>query len=72
MKALVTGAIVAGAILAPTGYAAAQDVTKGKQIFNQCMLCHRVGDGAKNPDRAGLNNVIGRQAGTYEGSIIRR
>jgi cytochrome c len=67
MKALVTGAVVAGAILAPAGYATAQDVTKGKQIFNQCMLCHRVGPDAKILIGPVLNDVIGRQAGTFPG-----
>jgi cytochrome c len=67
LKALVTGAIVVSASLASTDHASAQDVTKGAQLFKQCMVCHRVGDGAKNLIGPILNNVIGRQAGTYEG-----
>jgi cytochrome c len=67
MKVLAIAAISAGVFFAPIGYAAAQDATKGAQIFKQCMLCHRVGDGAKNLIGPVLNNVIGRQAGTYEG-----
>jgi cytochrome c len=65
MKALVTGAMVAGVILAPFGFATAQDVNKGKLIFNQCMLCHRVGPDAKILIGPVLNDVIGRQAGTF-------
>jgi len=44
-----------------------QDATKGAQVFKTCMVCHRVGEGAKNLVGPVLNNVIGRQAGTYEG-----
>jgi cytochrome c len=67
MKVLATGAIIAGVIFAPTDYAAAQDAAKGAQIFKQCMICHRIGEGAKNLIGPVLNNVIGRQAGSYEG-----
>jgi cytochrome c len=66
LKVKVVGVIVASVTLASTGYAAAQDSAKGEQIFKQCMVCHRVGDGAKNLIGPVLNNVIGRQAGTYE------
>jgi cytochrome c len=66
MKVLITATVVAAAILSPVGFVAAQDATKGQQVFNQCKLCHRIGDGAKNAIGPVLNNVIGRQAGTYE------
>lgn len=67
MKGFVTAALAASVVVLPASYAAAQDVTKGEQIFNQCKLCHRIGDGAKNLIGPVLNNVIGRTAGTYEG-----
>ncbi|MFZ0425769.1 MAG: c-type cytochrome [Xanthobacteraceae bacterium] len=67
MKGFVTAALAASVVVLPASYAAAQDVTKGEQIFNQCKLCHRIGDGAKNLIGPVLNNVIGRPAGTYEG-----
>lgn len=67
MKVAISAAIAAAVILAPADFAAAQDVTKGEQIFNQCHLCHRIGDGATNLIGPVLNNVIGRQAGTYAG-----
>jgi cytochrome c2 len=28
--------------------AAAQDVKSGKDVFNQCMICHAIGPGAQN------------------------
>jgi cytochrome c len=70
MRVYIIFAIVAVAInVTPSlsGIAAAQDATKGAQIFKQCMTCHRIGPGAKNLIGPVLNNVIGRQAGTYEG-----
>jgi cytochrome c len=67
MKLVATAVFVAAVILSPLDYAAAQDATKGAQVFNQCKICHRIGDGAKNLIGPVLNDVIGRQAGTYEG-----
>jgi cytochrome c len=49
------------------GSAAAQDAAKGEVAFKQCMVCHRVGEGAKNLIGPVLNGVIGRQAGTLPG-----
>jgi cytochrome c len=46
---------------------AAGDPAKGEIVFKKCMICHRVGDGAKNMVGPVLNNVIGRHAGTAEG-----
>jgi cytochrome c len=67
MKVAITAAIATALILARADFAVAQDATNGQQIFNQCHLCHRLGDGAKNFIGPVLNDVIGRQAGTYEG-----
>jgi cytochrome c len=47
--------------------AAAQDAAKGEIAFKQCMACHRVGPDAKNLVGPALNDIIGRQAGTYPG-----
>ena len=58
MKDLIINAIVAAAVLLPADFAAAQDATKGEQVFNQCKLCHRIGDGAKNFIGPVLTNVI--------------
>jgi cytochrome c len=67
MKAVVAGAVAAGLVICSAGVASAQDVTKGEQIFKQCMLCHRVGPNAKSLIGPVLNDVIGRKAGTFEG-----
>jgi len=65
MKVLAIGILSVGFVIAVMGPGAAQDATKGKAIFNQCMLCHRVGPGATVLIGPVLNDVIGRQAGTY-------
>lgn len=52
---------VAGAL------AADGDAAAGETVFKKCMVCHRIGDGAKNAVGPSLNGVIGRQAGTIEG-----
>jgi cytochrome c len=67
MKILVAAGTSIAFFVASTGLALAQDVTKGEQIFKQCMLCHRVGPNAKSLIGPVLNDVIGRQAGTFEG-----
>jgi len=58
--------VVAAAEAVPGG-AAAQDATKGEQIFKQCMTCHRIGPDAKNLIGPVLTGVIGRQSGTAPG-----
>src|SRR5262245_1291071 len=45
----------------------AQDADKGKIVFNTCMACHRIGEGAQILIGPVLNGVIGRQAGTFPG-----
>jgi cytochrome c len=67
MKGVITAIVAAGLSIIWTDLASAQDVTKGEQIFKQCMLCHRVGPDAKSLIGPVLNNVIGRTAGTFEG-----
>jgi cytochrome c len=58
---------VAGAILGSISTCAAQDATKGEQVFKQCMTCHRIGPDAKNMVGPVLTGVIGRQSGTAPG-----
>ena len=62
-------AVAAAAMLvvATGGLAVAQDATKGKQTFNQCMACHRIGPDAKVLVGPPLTDVVGRKAGTYPG-----
>ena len=50
-----------------SGQASAQDAAAGEQVFKKCMVCHRIGEGAKNAVGPAQNGLIGRQAGTVEG-----
>jgi cytochrome c len=67
MNVLTTAVVAATAALIPSGFAAAQDAAKGEIVFKQCMACHRIGEGAKILIGPVLNDVIGRQAGTFPG-----
>lgn len=57
--AIATGA---GAAFAQDG-----DPEAGEKLFRQCQACHMVGENAKPRVGPPLNDIIGRQAGTYEG-----
>lgn len=39
----------------------------GKEVFDTCKSCHRIGEGAINISGPQLNAVIGRKAGSAEG-----
>ena len=56
-----------GALFAPSGIAAAQDLAAGEASFHKCQACHAVGAGAKNKLGPELNGLAGRQAGTAAG-----
>jgi len=45
--------------------AAAQDADAGKTVFNKCLPCHAIGEGAVNKVGPALNGLDGRKAGTY-------
>lgn len=72
-------AAAAGALLSGPAFAAAHlgpgDPAAGEQVFNQCQSCHNVVDDAGEVIAGrpnvrtgpGLYNIVGRQAGTYEG-----
>ena len=47
--------------------AQAQDAAAGERLFNQCRVCHQVGENAKNTVGPQLNGMFGRKAGTVEG-----
>ncbi len=47
--------------------AAGQSIEDGKKVFNKCIACHAVGDGAKNKVGPQLNNLFSRTAGTLDG-----
>lgn len=67
MKNSILALAAALAVTFVTGGALAQDVEAGKTEFKKCAACHAVGEGAKNRVGPVLNDVFGRQAGTYEG-----
>lgn len=69
MKSIVLTALALGMLATSIGAAQAWDgdADKGKKIFNKCMTCHRIGEGAKNMVGPVLTGVVGRQAGTYPG-----
>jgi cytochrome c len=67
MKGFNAAVIATGLVLATSGLAFAQDATKGKSTFNQCMACHRIGPDAKALVGPPLTDVIGRKAGTFAG-----
>lgn len=39
---------------------------KGEELFQQCAVCHTVGEGAQNTVGPNLNHLFGRKAGTVE------
>ncbi|MGD0633048.1 MAG: c-type cytochrome [Beijerinckiaceae bacterium] len=72
MKGFNAAIIATGFLITASGMAFAQEATdpdpvKGKQTFNQCLACHRIGPDAKALVGPPLTNVIGRKAGSFEG-----
>jgi cytochrome c len=59
--------VVAFALAASTGIAAAQDVEAGAVSFRKCAPCHAVGEGAANKVGPVLNGLPGRKSGTIAG-----
>ncbi len=45
--------------------ARAQDADAGKIVFNKCLPCHSIGEGATNKVGPVLNGLDGRKSGTY-------
>ncbi len=43
------------------------DPAAGEQVYKKCMVCHRIGPGAKNAVGPTQNGLIGRTAGKAEG-----
>ena len=56
--------IVAAALAAASGTAAAQDVEKGERSFNKCLPCHSIGEDAQNKIGPVLNGLDGRHSGS--------
>jgi cytochrome c len=64
MKKLTLTALLLVASSAATSAALAQDVAAGKTVFNKCMACHAIGEGAQNKVGPQLNGLNGRKSGT--------
>ena len=63
-------AIAAAALLAVSaGTPRAQDVETGKASFRKCVLCHSIGENAKNKVGPELNGLDGCSAGAVQASI---
>lgn len=57
-----------GAILAmQASVVHAQDAAKGETVFKKCIVCHAVGENARNKQGPKLNGLFGRKSGTIEG-----
>ena len=64
-SAQILGAFLAAALLNSTASAMEGDAVKGEKVFKKCASCHTVGESAKNKVGPVLNDVFGRQAGTF-------
>jgi len=64
MKRLIAAAALIAAL---TGAGVAQDVEKGANTFKICMVCHSIGEGAKNKVGPELNGLDGRKSGSAPG-----
>ena len=61
-------AVAMGLIATPGAFAQeAGDAAAGAKVFNNCKVCHQIGDNAKNMIGPVLTGVVGRKAGTYPG-----
>lgn len=57
-------------VASTSGTAMAQaggNAENGAEVFKKCRTCHMIGEGARILIGPVQNNLIGRQAGTYEG-----
>jgi cytochrome c len=64
MKKLTVSALIVITSSVAASAALAQDAAAGKAVFNKCLACHAVGEGAKNKVGPELNGLDGRKAGT--------
>lgn len=63
-KALAASTLIAAALSSLPAFG--QDVEAGKKVFNKCIACHAVGEGAKNKVGPHLNDLLTRTAGSLE------
>src|ERR1700751_432152 len=64
MRKLTLSALVIIASSVAASAALAQDAAAGKTVFNKCLACHAIGEGAKNKVGPELNGLDGRKSGT--------
>jgi cytochrome c len=64
MRKLTLSALVIIATSVAASAALAQDAAAGKTVFNKCLACHAIGEGAKNKVGPELNGLDGRKSGT--------
>ena len=69
MRALAFIALAACAVVGSANVVWAEDgnAEKGAKVFNKCMTCHRIGEGAKILVGPVLTGVVGRPAGVFPG-----
>lgn len=53
-------------VFTTSGLHAAGNPIKGKELFQQCVACHAIGEGAEHTVGPTLNHVFGRVAGAAE------
>jgi len=54
-------------LFSASGLHAAGNPIKGKELFQQCVACHAIGEGSEHTVGPTLNHVFGRVAGMAEG-----
>ena len=65
--------VLAAALLGATAPVSAQivveqgDASLGEQFFKRCASCHKLGENARNSAGPVLNDIFGREAGSFEG-----
>ena len=64
MKKMTVSVLIALASSVVASAALAQDAAAGKTSFNKCLICHAIGEGAKNKVGPELNGLDGRKSGT--------
>jgi cytochrome c len=66
VRRLMVAALIVTAIVEP---AAAQDATRGANVFKQCTICHAIGPGTQNKVGSELNDLGGRHSGSVANFI---
>jgi cytochrome c len=60
-------AVVLCAVSGPAFAEELGDASRGEELYNKCIGCHQIGEGAKNRVGPQLNGVFGRRAAAAEG-----